>query len=111
MKTINLPPRTIFDPDEFYYAVCGLVGRQPDERTIYSGLTQLIFKPTDTEKEDFPIFARAIGKWLDKYDIIFSNSICGYTGDWARDNSPVTPNSVTDVLRVRVAYPFVEDVK
>ena len=101
VATATTPPRIPFDYGQFYNAMIDLVGRTPDipVRHGLDGFYDFIYKPkNDIERREFPMYAGQIREWLDKYDITFSGSFCGYTKDWSNDGQ-------SEVLRIAVKHP------
>ena len=88
----------------FYYAVSGLMEREPDIKVRMGGqgfLDMLYYPKNEGERALFAIRAGEIAKWLDDYDIIFSRSLSEFgVGEHIRNEK--------EALRVMVTYPIPE---
>jgi hypothetical protein len=98
---LSTPARRPFEPGFFYHAMKGLLEREPDHEAGHGGFCDYIYKPADdAELKEFDRKTMHLRRWLDKYDITFSSSLCGLTV-----NDPNWGN----VLRVMLYYPFEEE--
>ncbi len=78
--TLTSPARVPFDHELFYYAMKGLLEREPDNQSGHDGFCEYIYKPAnDAEQKKFEESAQRLWVWLDKYDITFSRSICEFS--------------------------------
>ena len=100
VATITRPARIPFDYWQFFNAMIGLLGREPDRPIIRHGLDGFfdhVYKPkNNAERKKLQEHTYELRQWLDKYDITFSDSCCEY-----RRDDPV----FGEHLRVMIKHP------
>lgn len=65
----------------FYYAMIGLIGREPDRQVNlgWDGFYEFRYFPkNEKEVKSFQENSRILSQWLDNFDIVFSGSRCEY---------------------------------
>ncbi len=76
--------KVVFGDDFFYFAMVGLIGRTPDFLFTHGvdGFYEFMYCPeNDNEEEDLIEAVEKISRWLDLFDIKFSETMCQYGSD------------------------------